>query len=257
MSTGAYIEILKGGDTDGGGQIFRKISSILWKLHKRGGEGMSPPPLCTPINVYICLSCKIIEHQRRQKLSVDQATHTRSGILYIQYFSIIPRLENYKSSGESHQIFGQWASKYRSWTTQRKVHPRAEKFSYYIILWMYYYWTLMRFVDFLSFKLISLIRWNLSIDWWKVLGPLRQPRHHLIIRWISTGYPLDPPGYPPYRFIIFRPGCQPFPFSTFVLWKERGKLISFACGSSSTNDLFPPCSWLPPCLLSSKCKACV
>ena len=34
-------------------------------------------------------------------------------------------------------------------------------------------------------KLISLIRWNLSIDWWKVLGPFRQPPHDWLIRWIS------------------------------------------------------------------------
>ena len=29
--------------------------------------------------------------------------------------------------------------------------------------------------------------WNLSIDWWNVLGPFRQPRLHSLTRWISIG----------------------------------------------------------------------
>ena len=105
--------------------------------------------------------------------------------------------ENYKSvrwiSGGSHPIFGQWASKYQARTNHRKVHARAEKFSTYHIMYVLRqnYWTFMRFVDFLSFQLISLIRRNLSIEWWKVQGHFWQHRHNSIIRWLSAGYPLD------------------------------------------------------------------
>ena len=100
----------------------------------------------------------------------------------------------------SHPVFGQWASKYQERTNQSNVHSRAENFSksHIIHVLRQNYWTFMRFVDFLSFQLISLIRWNLSIDWWKVLCPFRQPRHHSLIRWISTGY--QPGG-----FIVFGP----------------------------------------------------
>ena len=100
----------------------------------------------------------------------------------------------------SHPIFGQWAWKYQEWTNHSKVHARAKNFSTYYIIYVLRqnYWTFMRFVYFLSFQLISWIRWNLSIDWLKVLGPFWQPRHRSLIRWISAGYP-------PYGFIIFRP----------------------------------------------------
>ena len=72
----------------------------------------------------------------------------------------------------SHPIFGQWASKDQARTNHSKVHARAEKFSTYYIMYVLRknYWTFMHFVDFLSFHLISLIRW-------KVLSPFRQPRH--------------------------------------------------------------------------------
>ena len=104
--------------------------------------------------------------------------------------------ENYKSlrwiSGEyppdeirrSHQVFGQWASKYQKRTNHSNVHARAENFSTYSIMYVLRqnYWYFMRFVEFLSFQLISLIRW-------KVLGPFWQPSHHSLIRWISAGYP--------------------------------------------------------------------
>ena len=73
----------------------------------------------------------------------------------------------------SHPVFSQWASKYQERTNHSNVHARAKNFSTYYIMYVLRqnYWTFMRFVDFLSSQLISLIRWNLSIYWWKVLGP--------------------------------------------------------------------------------------
>ena len=109
-----------------------------------------------------------------------------------------------KNPSGGYLIFGQWASKYQEQTNHSKVHVRAENFSTNFIMNVLQkkYWTFMRFVDFsFSFQLISLIRWNLLIDWWKVFGPFRQPLHRdhpVNIRQISTGYPPD-------GFIIFRP----------------------------------------------------
>ena len=120
-------------------------------------------------------------------------------IINIMHFinRVISGLENYKSvrwisAGYPldeihgpHPIFGQRRNIKRGPITVKFMRG-PKNFLQVMYVFRQNYWTFISFVDFLFFQSINLIRWNLSIVWWKVLGPFRQPRNHPLIRWIST-----------------------------------------------------------------------